>query len=246
MTKPIIGISGSIMYDEHGPFVNLPHAYVNQDYPRSVSAAGGLPFMIPFTKDDDLVRETVSHIDALLLSGGHDIYPLFYDQEPLQGIGNVWPERDHFDFTLLEEAEKRGIPILGICRGHQVINVYHGGTLFQDLKYDKNCTVKHWQNQTPELATHTIEIEEDSILANILERTEWVTNSHHHQTVDRVGEGLRVIATTKDGTIEALQGTEYPWLVSCQFHPEMMSINNKLAQKIFNDFITVTINNKTK
>lgn len=235
--KPNIGISGNQMCDPSGIFPGYKRSYVNHDYILSVLGAGGVPFILPFNEKESIVSQLVQHMDGLILTGGDDISPLFYNEEPTQKIGPIFPERDRFDFLLLNEAMKKNIPILGICRGHQIINVYFGGSLYQDLSYDKNCTIKHAQNQRPELPTHTVEIEEDSRLHRILNRTEWRTNSHHHQTIHQVGKGLRVTAHTKDGTIEGLEHTSYPYLVSYQFHPEMMQGTDKEAQLLFKDFI---------
>lgn len=235
--QPRIGISGSHMIDGGGMFPGYKRSYVNDDYITSVIRAGGIPFILPFTEDESVVKEMMQHVDGLLLSGGHDLYPLYYGEEPLQGIGDVWPERDVFDFTLLREAKERQLPIMGICRGHQIVNVFHGGTLYQDLKYDPNCTIKHSQNQRAELATHTVLIDEDSRVANIIGTTEVLTNSHHHQTVRRIGEGLRVTGRAKDGTIEIMEGTDYPYLMTYQFHPEMMSRTASFAHELFVDFI---------
>jgi putative glutamine amidotransferase len=157
--------------DDHGTFAGYHRSYVNDDYIRSVIEAGGVPVILPFSSDDQVVKETLSHMDGLLLSGGHDLYPLTYGEEPLQGIGAVWPERDHFDFLLTKEAEKRGLPIMAICRGHQVVNVVHGGSLYQDLRYDKNCYIKHSQNQDPATATHTVDIDKDSVLPKLSARS---------------------------------------------------------------------------
>ena len=240
MKRPLIGISGSQMIDDHGGFAGYHRAYVNNDYIRSVTEAGGIPVILPFQDDDEAVSQAMEYVDGLILSGGHDVYPLQYGEEPMQGNGTVWPERDHFDFLLLKIAEKRKIPIMAICRGHQVVNVYHGGTLYQDLTYDAHCYIKHSQNQDPATPTHTVFIEANSRLAHIVGSAEMVTNSHHHQTVKTVGKGLHVAARTKDGTIEALEGTEYPYLITYQFHPEMMSVNNDTAKKLFCDFVNAT------
>ena len=102
MTKPFIGISGNILRDNGGPYVDLLRSYVNQDYPRSIEETGGIPIIIPFTENLDVARETVARLDGLLLSGGHDVYPLHYGEEPLQGLGDVFPERDQFDFALIK------------------------------------------------------------------------------------------------------------------------------------------------
>lgn len=246
MTKPFIGISGNILRDNGGPYVDLLRSYVNQDYPRSIEETGGIPVIIPFTENLDVARETVAKLDGLLLSGGHDVYPLHYGEEPLQGLGDVFPERDQFDFALIKAAEEKQIPIFCICRGLQILNVYRGGSLFQDLKYDQNCTIKHCQNQTPSLGTHTVEIDSKSKLASAIGCNTWITNSHHHQTVKNVGKGLQVVARAKDGTVEGLEDPAYPWLVACQFHPEMMSTNDENAKRLFTAFVNAAQENITK
>ena len=171
------------------------------------------------------------------------MYPLHYGEEPLQKLGEVWPERDHFDFALLKAAEERQIPIFGICRGMQVLNVYRGGSLYQDLSYDKTCTIKHAQNQTPELGTHTVDIEFETNLASAIGRSTWVTNSHHHQSVKTVGKGLQVVARAKDGTVEGLEDSSYPWMVATQFHPEMMTPKDQSATRLFDAFIAAAQKN---
>ena len=240
MTKPFIGVSGNILRDTSGAYVDLLRSYVNQDYPRSIEEAGGIPVIIPFTKNLDVARETVAKLDALLLSGGHDVSPLNYGEEPLQGLGDVFPERDQFDFALLKAAEEKQIPIFCICRGIQILNVYRGGTLYQDLKYDENCTIKHSQNQTPSLGTHTVDIEFESKLASAIGRSTWITNSHHHQTCRNIGESLVVTGRAKDGTVEALEDTSRPWFVATQFHPEMMHVKDVHAKALFKAFVDAT------
>ena len=231
MKKPYIGISGSILLGSVGSDVNLPRSYVNLDYTRSIEEAGGIPIIIPFTTNLEIIQ---------------DVYPLHYGEEPLQKLGEVWPERDHFDFALLKAAEERQIPIFGICRGMQVLNVYRGGSLYQDLSYDENCTIKHAQNQTPELGTHTVDIEFETNLASAIGRSTWVTNSHHHQSVKTVGKGLQVVARAKDGTVEGLEDSSYPWMVATQFHPEMMTPKDQSATRLFDAFIAAAQKNREK
>lgn len=235
MSIPFIGVSGSHMYVGHDDFARVPRSYVNEDYLRSVRDEGALPIIVPFTENKEHIRELVSRLDGLILSGGHDVYPLNYGEEPLQALSHVWPERDEFDFALLEAAIEKGIPVLAICRGHQVVNVFRGGTLYQDLKYDENCKIKHWQDQTPGLPFHTVDFTVDSKIAESIGKTSWVTNSHHHQTVKDVGRGLKAVGWAKDGTIEALEATDYPWLVTCQFPPEMMHCEE--AHNLFKAFV---------
>lgn len=237
MSIPLIGVSGSHMYVGKDDFSRIARSYVNEDYLHSVRDQGALPIIVPFTKNKEHIKELVSRLDGLVLSGGHDVYPLNYGEEPLQGLSDVWPERDEFDFAVLAAAIEKGIPVLAICRGHQVVNVFRGGSLYQDLTYDENCKLKHWQNQTPGLPFHTVEFTVDSKIAESIEKTVWVTNSHHHQTVKEVGKGLKVVGRTKDGTVEALEATDYPWLVTCQFHPEMMVDESEEARKLFKAFV---------
>ena len=114
MTKPIIGISGSVIIDDGGIFPGYHRSYVNEDYVDSVVQNGGVPYIIPFTENDEVIREQLNHVQGLILSGGHDVDPRFYGEEPMQKIGATWPERDHFDMRLLKLAEENGIPVLGI------------------------------------------------------------------------------------------------------------------------------------
>ena len=240
MKKPLIGISGNTLRDSSGAYVDLIRSYVNQDYVRSIEEAGGIPIIIPFTENLEQAKETINIVDGLLLTGGHDVYPLNYGEEPLRGIGDVFPERDKFDFALLAAAEARNLPVFAICRGCQIVNVYRGGSLYQDLPYDENCTIKHSQNQTPALPTHTVEIEPDSKLAKIIGTTTWITNSHHHQTCRNIGESLVVTGRAKDGTVEALEDTSRPWFVATQFHPEMMHVKDIHAKALFKAFVDAT------
>mgnify|MGYP001741095852 FL=1 len=147
--------------------------------------------------------------------------------------------RDKFDFMLLSEAKKKGIPILGICRGFQIINAYEGGTLYQDLSYIDSVPVyKHSQGHSPELRTHSIEIDENSILHEVFGVKEMKVNSFHHQALKKVAEGYRVSAKAKDGVVEAIEAENYPFLVGVQWHPEMLVKMYEDMNKLF----TVLVN----
>ena len=122
MTKPLIGVSGSVIIDDGGIFPGYHRSYVNEDYIDSVVKNGGVPFIIPFTEDDDVIKQQLDNVQGLILSGGHDVDPHLYGEEPEQKLGKTWPARDRFDMRLLKLAEEKGIPVLGICRGAQIIN----------------------------------------------------------------------------------------------------------------------------
>lgn len=228
MNKPIIGISGSVIIDDGGIFPGYRRSYVNEDYVDSVVQNGGVPYIIPFTEDDEVIRQQLNHVQGLILSGGHDVDPRFYDEEPMQKIGATWPERDHFDMRLLKLAEENGIPVLGICRGAQIINVAHGGTLYQDLSYRDGLTLKHMQGHTPSLPTHGMEVDPDSKLAEILGETEFRVNSFHHQLIKDVAPDLFASATAPDGVVEGLENKKGN-VIAVQWHPEMLHRNPDVA-----------------
>ena len=132
--KPIIGISGSVIIDDSGIFPGYRRSYVNEDYVDSVIQNGGIPYIIPFNENEEVIKEQLLNVQGLILSGGHDVDPHNYKEEPEQKLGDIWPERDQFDMLLLKLAEENGVPVLGICRGAQIINVYHGGTLIPNIE----------------------------------------------------------------------------------------------------------------
>lgn len=228
MTKPVIGISGSVLIDQGGIFPGYHRSYVNEDYVDSVVQNDGIPLIIPFNADDEVISAQLDQVEALILSGGHDVDPRRYNEQPLGKLGQTWPARDHFDTLLLKLAEEKQIPVLGICRGLQIINVAHGGSLYQDLSYRKELTLKHSQDHTPDLPTHGMKVEADSRLAKILGQTEFDVNSFHHQIIKDVAPDLRAVATSPDGVVEALE-SENEDLIAVQWHPEMLHRNADVA-----------------
>lgn len=237
MKKPIIGISGSIMIDSSGSFAGYKRSYVNNDYVISVSKNGGVPFIIPFLENIELVKNQLEVVDAIILSGGHDVTPELYGEEPLAKTGVSFPEIDRFDYELIKCAIEMNKPILGICRGMQILNTYFNGKLYQDLSYAKGEILKHDQVRTPSLVTHKIEIEEDSLLYKIFNEKEIKVNSFHHQAVKEVGENLKVTARAKDGIIEAFEHKNYPFLLGVQWHPEMLNKSYEKMNEIFKALI---------
>lgn len=234
--KPIIGISSSIIVDNSGSFAGYKRAYVNKDYVDAVIRAGGVPLIIPFSTDKEVIISQAQLIDGLILSGGHDINPYNYGQEPSQKIGETFPERDIYEMILLEESKKREIPILGICRGFQLINVAAGGTLYQDLSLIPGNILKHNQVSNPTLKTHKIEIKENSYISSIFGK-ETMVNSFHHQAVDKVADDFIVVARASDGVIEAIEHKTYKFLVAVQWHPEMLAVECEKARELFAKFV---------
>ena len=219
---PIIGISSSIIVDNSGSFAGYMRAYVNKDYVDAVIRAGGVPLIIPFSVDKEVIISQAQLIDGLILSGGHDINPYNYGQEPSQKIGEFFPERD--------------IPILGICRGFQLINIAAGGTLYQDLSLIPGNILKHNQVSNPTLKTHKIEIKENSFISSIFGK-ETMVNSFHHQAIDKVADDFIVVARASDGVVEAIEHKTYKFLVAVQWHPEMLAVNCEKARVLFSKFV---------
>ena len=234
--RPIIGISSSVIVDEVGSFAGYKRAYVNKDYVDAVIRAGGVPLIIPFSTDKEVIISQAQLIDGLILSGGHDISPYNYGQEPSQKIGETFPERDTYEIILLEESKKRNIPILGICRGFQLINVAAGGTLYQDLSLIPGNILKHNQVSNPTLKTHKVEIKENSFISSIFGK-ETMVNSFHHQVINKVANDFIVVAKASDGAVEAIEHKTYKFLVAVQWHPEMLAVNCEKARELFSKFV---------
>ncbi|MFM1525344.1 gamma-glutamyl-gamma-aminobutyrate hydrolase family protein [Helcococcus bovis] len=240
MKRPVIGISGSIIIESAGGFEGYRRSYVNEDYCESVIKNGGIPYIIPMNSDDEVIRQHVENIDALILSGGHDVTPTLYGQEPHQKIGQTLLERDKFDYKLIKYAKERNIPILGICRGYQILNVYHGGTLYQDLSLNKDVYIKHNQVGNPTLLTHTVNIEKGTKLHKFFEKDSMMVNSFHHQIVDKVADEFKVSAKSKDGVVEAFESKNYSFMIGVQWHPEMLHRVEESMNLLFKNLIENT------
>lgn len=231
--KPIIGISGSLIIDEGGMFPGYERAYVNNDYIQSVAMCKAIPYIVPMVYDDEIIKEQIENIDALILSGGHDVNPLNWGEEPHQKLGGILPKRDTYDFKLLQFALEMKKPILGICRGEQVINVFGGGSLYQDLSLIDACYIKHNQQHLSNIATHTANIKEGTKLYEILGEKEIHVNSFHHLAANEIANGYIVSATSKDGVIEAIEKEGDDFVIGVQWHPEMMTKDYPIMQKLF-------------
>lgn len=231
MKKPIIGITSS--HEKENGLRNYHRTTVSIDYTKGVIEGGGIPIVIPTTGDIEIIKEQLNLIDGLILSGGPDINPIYYGEDFKEKIGVISPERDDNEIKILKEFLKTEKPILGICRGHQLLNVYFGGTLYQDLSYFEMEPLKHRQDLYPELEIHNVAIEKNSILENLYGES-IRTNSFHHQAVNKLGEGFKVIARSSDGIVEAIEKIDHKFCLGIQWHPEMMvARGNRDMIKIF-------------
>ena len=233
--KVIIGIAGSLVIDPSIRFKNYWRSYVNEDYVTSVVKAGAVPYIIPVVNDEEVIKEQVKNVDAIIFSGGSDINPLEYGEELLDKCGEIDDRRDTFDFKLAKIVQEFKKPTLCICRGHQVNAVLKGGTLYQDLSYANNTILEHDQYSTPDFPAHQIKIIKNSLLYDILKKEELWVNSFHHQFIKDMPKGFKVTATSSDGVIEAIEyeNPEY-FFLSVQWHPEMMAArDNEDMLKLF-------------
>ena len=211
--KPVIGISGT--------FGTNNITQVNSTYINSVIRAGGIPVVLPINGDKEVMKGMIESIDALIMTGGEDIDPIYYNEEPIPQQGEIVPERDAFDIEMIKFAVERDIPVLGVCRGHQLMNVAFGGTLYQDIPSQvKTKVIKHSQKAPSWYGTHKVELEKGSILADVLNKTSVYTNTFHHQAVKDVAPNFIVTARTSDGVVEAIEMKGNKKVFGVQFHPE--------------------------
>ena len=189
-----------------------------RSYVKAVLMGGHVPVIVPDIDDPVRLRKVLRKIDILLLPGGVDVAPERYGEARSPQLGEVNMERDAFEYCVLTEAVRLRKPILGICRGVQVLNVFLGGSLYQDLPSEyPDTTVNHWDEP------HLINIKRNTRLFRLLGKETVEVNSFHHQAVKRLAPGLRVSACAPDGTIEAVECDSLP-IAGVQFHPEQLTI----------------------
>ncbi len=235
--KPLIGISSSQENTES------TSAYTtNKMYIKGVAAAGGIPVIVPITEDKNLLQDITGRLSGLLLTGGDDIDPLLFGEEPHRNLRKIDPQRDFFELELTRIFRDAGKPILGICRGCQIINIAFGGTIFQDIKGQiSDITYKHWQEAPLWYPTHSVYIEADTDLENIYGSGKFSINSYHHQSIKDVAPGFIVNARAEDGIIEGIEFSQ-DFMLGVQWHPERLWQNNKNNFNLFKYFITAASN----
>lgn len=220
--KPYIGITCGTFVDRAWCPPSIGH---RKTYIDAVVAAGGAPFLIPLIEDESVLRALYDRLDGLLLAGGHDIEPRLYGEEPLPELGTVDTLRDRVEVPLARWAVEDGKPLLGICRGAQVLNVVMGGTLYQDIPSQLGSPIVHdgsYRHENWAHLEHPIRLTPGSHLARVLGETELPTNSLHHQSIKAVAPGLRAVGWAPDGVVEAVEGINGHFLMGVQCHPEAL------------------------
>lgn len=229
----MIGLTGSLYTMKSG----AEGVFVGDDYTAGVAAAGGLPVVLPFMTGDKALADFVDRLDGLLLTGGVDIDPSYFGEEPIPQLGEVSPIRDEMEWKLTQEFLKKNKPIFAICRGIQVLNAVAGGTLYQDLGAQKRNVMQHSQKAPRWHASHEVLLTAGTKLQGIFEADRIRVNSYHHQAVKNTAPGFVVSATAQDGIIEAIESIDHRYVVGVQWHPENMWRRNPEFHKLFKTFV---------
>jgi putative glutamine amidotransferase len=232
MKKPVIGITCSMRKEDKKREFPTAYAfeYLNRPYSKAVEKAGGLPMLLPNLENLKLIENILSLTNGLLVSGGGDVSPKLYNQEAKAKLIPPIPERDEFEIGLIQKAEKKKLPILGICRGMQVINVAFGGSLYQDFKLNPVYS-DHRRRGNLYLRKHEIRIEKNSLLYLIIRKNRLTVNTSHHQMIDLLSPEFEISAiSVKDGVVEAIEHKAKP-ILGLQWHPEVM--RDLSSRKIF-------------
>ena len=213
--------------------------YLSRHYSEAVEAAGGAPVHISLIPNAGYIDAVVDGLDGILLPGSDsDVDPLRYGQQPHPGLGAVHPIKDETDLLIIDAAERKQLPIFAICFGMQVVNVFRGGTLIQDIRSQLPDAIKHEQGAPRDRPSHTVKVALGSRLSEMLGTADLVVNSHHHQAIETLGANLVVTARSSDGIIEAFEDPRPDrFVVAVQWHPEMGWHDDKSSQRLFNSFV---------
>jgi putative glutamine amidotransferase len=252
MGKPLILISACTQ--ERGAEFDDFSLSLSMHYPRAVVAAGGLPWVTANHLEPAYIREAVRRAQGVLLTGGEDLDPKRYTgrlpARVARTVHRAHPDRDAFEWQVIGEVLRQRKPLLCICRGHQVLNVALGGTLFADIRLQKPQALDHCRTERKDRVVHQIECVRDSLIARIAGQERLGVNSSHHQAVARMAKPLRATGVTRDGIIESMElapGAEglLPFLLSVQFHPERLWARHAEHLELFRVFIQACGQNRS-
>jgi putative glutamine amidotransferase len=238
-SRPIIGVPTQTYNDDP----NLPACWImSHRYVNTLTAAGAVPYVIPLLTDEATLRAIYETLDGLFICGGVDIDPSQYNEQRHRLLGRVDPERDRVEMQFVRWAMEDKMPVFGVCRGAQVINVAAGGTLHQDIAYNINGALKHDffpydGRYARDLLTHSVAVDTESKLGSLLGVRSVKINSMHHQAIDRVGQGLAASAWAPDGVIEAVESQNGHYVMGVQWHPEELATTDPRMRRLFTTFV---------
>lgn len=229
--RPLIGITAGLNDQEK-------YQVLSRYFMEAITAQGALPVMLPLTTDEALLRSYVDELDGFLFSGGADVDPLLFGQWQKIGCGSICPLRDAHELALAKLLLQRNDkPVLGICRGLQVLNIALGGDIYQDLPSEyEGELIAHRQKQPSYYSSHPVSVAEGSLLHRITGKQELMVNSLHHQALHKMG-AWQVCATAPDGVIEAAELPQHPFFMGVQWHPERLYESDPAANALFAAFV---------
>lgn len=232
MRKPLIGLTPA--HDMESGDVKARPTYM-----RALKAAGAIPVVMPLDASEEDLKQLSQDLDGFLFTGGPDVHPFLFGEETQAHCGNVSPARDQMEISLLPMVMELQKPILGICRGIQVLNIALGGNIWQDIpsQVTRDFPLAHSQQFSYDMPCHTVALTEGSLLARISESSSIKVNSMHHQAVKDLAPGLIASAYSTDYLIEALEMPDYPFFIGVQWHPEYLWEKNKEAFRLFQTFV---------
>ncbi len=241
--RPLIGITCSRevggAWGSYSPGHYMDYTF--DEYSRAICDSGGAPVLIPVAQNRVSLLAIISRMDGLILSGGPDINPRFYGEEPAEGLGEIDQDLDRMELDVANIALKKDLPIFAICRGIQILNVSQGGTLYQDIKRQVPEPLNHTQKARKSANTHSVLIEKQTLLYDIVKRRKIWVNGKHHQALKDLAPGLKISAVATDGIVEAIEDPAKKFVIGVQWHPEGTWKEDTNSKKLFRAFVKAAV-----